>query len=45
MNGVLCEVSMDGRFVVHWVSPHQVTEYAIEGNLLETVNAIDLVKP
>lgn len=41
---VLFEVTMDGLFVVHRVSPHQVTEYTIEGNLLLAIDLINLIE-
>ena len=30
--------------IVHWVSPHQVTENSIKGNFLLAIDLIDLVK-
>jgi len=46
--GVLLEVTMKGLFIFHRVSPHQVTEDAIEWDLLLTVdliNLLDLLEP
>ena len=39
---VLLEVTVDGLVVIHGIRPHQVTEDAIERNLLPAVNIINL---
>ena len=42
--GILFEVSVNGLFVVHGVGPHQVTEDAVEWNLLLAIDLVDLIE-
>jgi len=41
---VFLEITMDSLFVVHRVSPHKIAKDAIEGDLLLSLDLVDLIK-